>query len=220
MRTLDQPKPPRLRPFRPGALADGDLELLQQTTDLESMRYAGLRLDTLDIGVGSVVNVCEFDDVMVDELSLDNSRAVETRFHQLSAPSLRLSRTVLRDVEFVGSRLGAIDAFDLDARSVHFRSCRISFLNLRGAKLSDVAFTDCVIDEIDIAQGDARRVAFPGTRIGVLSLHATKVGDFDLRGAELMSVRGWPSLAGAVVSEEQVTFLAPQLAAELGLRIG
>lgn len=219
MRTLDQPKPPRRRPFRPAALADGDLALLEPTTDLESLRYAGLRLEKLDIGIGSVVNGCEFDDVAADELSLDNSRAVETRFHQLGVPSLRMARTILRDVEFDASRLGAVEAYDLDAQTVHFIGCRISYLNLRGSKLLDFTFTDCVIEDIDLAQVNARRFAFPNTRIQALTLHNTTVADFDLRGAELESVRGWASLRGATVTADQLAHLAPQMAVEMGLRV-
>lgn len=213
------PRPPHLKSIRIGDLPDGDPSYLEENTDLESVAYRGINTDALDLGVGSSINTCKFSDITADEFSVDSSRVVETLFEGVSFPSLRAGRATFRDVEFEASRLGSVDAFDTSMRSVRFRDCRINFINLRGAKLADVVFQDCVIDEIDIAQGEATRIAFPGTRLGKLSVHRTNVKDFDLRGAELGGVTGWASLAGAVVSEEQVTYLAPQMAAELGLRI-
>ncbi|MCC2594202.1 pentapeptide repeat-containing protein [Tessaracoccus sp. OS52] len=220
MRGSDGPKPPQLRAVDFGTLTEGQARSLEPNADLFAHRWAGLRTTKLDLGKGSVVNGCEFDDVVVDELTLASSRFVDTRFHLLAVPVLRMARSALRDVEFDGCRLGAVEAFDLDAKAVHFRNCRISYLNLRGSKLLDVAFTDCIVDELDLLQADAKRIAFAGSRVGSLAVHNSKVADFDLRGAELSAVSGWVSLAGATLSEDQLMFLAPQIAAELGIRVG
>lgn len=220
MRASDGPKPPQLRPLSLGELSQGSRALLEPNTDIYGVRYADIREDRLDLGKGSVVNGSHFSDVVVDEFVVASSRLVETRFEQTAAPVVKAARSAWRDVEFDGGRLGAIEAFDLDGRAVHFRGCRISYLNLRGSKLLDFSFTDCIIDELDLLQADARRFAFPGSRIGSLTVHNSKVADFDLRGAELSSVSGWTSLAGATLTEEQLMLLAPQMAAELKIRVG
>lgn len=220
MRRDEGPKPPRLRPLELDELAEGSASVLEPNADIFAQRFTGIRQGRLDLGKGSLVNGCWFDDVAVDDLVLASSRFVETRFHQLAAPVVRMARSVLRDVEVDGARLGAVEAYDVDAKALHFKGCRINYLNLRGAKLEDVAFTDCIVDELDLLQADAKRVAFPGTRIGSLALHNSKVADLDLRGAEVSSVSGWVSLAGATLSEEQLMFLAPQIAAELRINVG
>lgn len=219
MRASDGPKPPQLRALEFGELPDGPPLYLEPNTDIDGLSYAGIRAEQLDLGKGSVVNASLFTDVAVDELVLASSRVVDTRFEQTAAPVVSSARAAWRDVEFDGGRLGAVEAFDLDARAVHFRGCRINYLNLRGSKLLDLCFTDCIIDELDLLQADARRVAFPGSRVGSLTVHDSKVADFDLRGADLASVSGWTWLAGATMSEEQLTFLGPQIAAELRIRI-
>lgn len=220
MRASDSPKPPQLRALSFGELREGSPTDLEPNADIYAHRFTGRRGGILDLGKGSVVNGCLFDDVAVDELNVASSRLVETRLQQLAAPVVKMARATLRDVEFEGGRLGAVEAYDLDARAVRFSGCRISYLNLRGSKLLDVVFRDCIIDEVDLLQADARRLSFEGTRIGTLAVHNSKVADFDLRGAELQVVTGWSSLAGATVTEEQLMLLAPQLAAELRIRVG
>lgn len=219
MRASDAPRPPQLRALSFGELSEGSRSLLEPNTDIYGLRYADIRAERLDLGKGSVVNGSLFSDVVVDELVFASSRLVETRFQQTAAPVVKSARAAWRDVEFDGGRLGAIEAFDLDARAVHFKGCRISYLNLRGSKLLDFCFTDCVIDELDLLQADAKRVSFPGSRIGSLTVHNSKVADFDLRRAELSSVSGWTWLGGATMSEDQLMFLAPQIAAELKIRL-
>ncbi|GAB3810843.1 pentapeptide repeat-containing protein [Tessaracoccus terricola] len=219
MRASDGPKAPQLHPLSFGELTEGPPRLLEPNTDIYALRYADIRTESLDLGKGSVVNGSVFSDVVADELVFASSRLVETRFQQTAAPVVKSARAAWREVEFDGGRLGAIEAFDLDARAVHFRGCRISYLNLRGSKLLDFCFTDCIVEELDLLQADAKRFAFPGTRIGSLTVHNSKVADIDLRGAELASVSGWQWLAGATMSEEQLMFLAPQIAAELKIRV-
>ena len=199
-------------------LFDGEVELLASGADLNDLRLAELRGGHVNIS-GSTTSGCEFDDVVADEFNISTSRVSESRFTHMGVPFLRMARSVLRDVEFMGGRLGAVEAYDVQCRSVHFHGCRLSYLNLRGSKLSDVAFTDCQIDELDLGQATMERVGFEGSRIGVLSMHQATCKDVDLRGAVLEVVNGAASLKGATISGEQLVGLAPQLAREFGIRI-
>jgi hypothetical protein len=60
-------------------------------------------------------------------------------------------------------------------------------------------------------------VSLAGCRIGQLTLTDARLEDVDLRGAELAVLTGLDGLRGAVVDQEQLTLLAPLLAAHLGL---
>ncbi len=104
-------------------------------------------------------------------------------------------------------------------RAMHFRGCRVNYLNLRGSTLTDVTFTDCQIDELDLGQATVERVRFTGSRIGTLTLHNTALKDVDLRRAELGVVNGAASLTGATMSMQQLMDLGPQLARESGIQI-
>ena len=209
---------PRIDPLVLENLFDGEVDILRPGADLDALRFAGVRSGKVDIS-GSTTMGCEFDDVVADEFSIATSQVAEVRFRQFGVPLFRMARSVLREVEFDGGRLGAVEAYDLSCRAVHFTSCKLNYLNLRGSTLRDVAFTDCQIDELDLGQATAERMRFSGSRIGVLSLHGGTFTDVDLRGAVLEVVNGATSLKGVTISPEQLTGLAPQLAAEFGIRV-
>lgn len=212
-------KPPRVTPVRVGELVAGDAALLMPDSDLEGLRFEGVRRGRLDVGRGSDVAGCVFSGLVVDEMDLSASRLVETRFEGGSMTSLSLARSALRDVEFDGARLGAVEAFDLDVMRLVFEGCRVNYLNLRGSRLLDVEFRNCQIDELDLVQASAERVRLQGCRVGSLNVHDARLVDVDLRGAELDAVTGTASLRGAVVTELQLQLLARHLAAELGILV-
>lgn len=192
--------------------------LLRPGADLDALRFAIVREGQVDVS-GSHVMGCEFDDVVADEFSIATSQVADVRFRQFGVPLFRMARSVLRNVEFEGGRLGAVEAYDMQCRAVHFRGCRLNYLNLRGSTLFDVDFTDCQIDELDLGQAAARRLRFSGSRIGTMSLHGGTFEDVDLRGAELEMVNGAASLRGTTISPEQLMVLAPQLAMDFGIAV-
>ncbi len=209
---------PRLSFLALENLFDGEPELLVRGADLDDLRFVAIRGEHLDVS-GSNTSGCELDDVVADEFNVSTSRIAESRFTQFGVPLFRMARSVLRDVEFVGGRLGAVEAYDVQCRGVHFSGSRINYLNLRGSTMTDVAFTDCHIDELDLGQASVERMRFQSTRIGVLTMHRATFKDVDLRGAELEIVNGAASLKGATISPEQLMGLAPQLAVEFGIRV-
>lgn len=209
---------PRMDPLVLGNLLDGETGLLAAGSDLDAMHFAGVREQGVDIS-GSTIVGCEFDDVVADEFSVATSQVAEVRFRQFGVPLFRMARSVLREVEFDGGRLGAVEAYDVQCRALHFKGCWLNYLNLRGSKLFDVAFTDCQIDELDLGEVTAQRMLFTGSRVGILSLYGGALTDVDLRGAALEVVNGAASLKGATISSEQLMALAPQLAAEFGILV-
>ncbi len=218
MRAPETVPAPRIDPLVLENLFDGESTLLEAGADLDALRFVGVRDELVDISRSTIMG-CEFEDVVADEFSVATSRVAETRFRQVGVPFLRMARSILRDVEFDGGRLGAVEAYDVQCKAVRFRGCRLNYLNMRGSKMNDVAFTDCEIDELDLGQATAERLGFEGTRIGTLSLHGGTFKDVDLRGAVLEVVNGAASLRGMTISPEQLTGLAPQLAAEFGIRV-
>ena len=79
------------------------------------------------------------------------------------------------------------------------KAARSEPLTRRTANLRSVGFVDCSIDELNVA--------------------GATLSDVDLSGATLHKLIGVESLRGAIVSEAQLTDLAPILAAELGLEV-
>lgn len=218
MRVRDSVPAPRIDQLILKNLFDGEAELLRPGAELDDLRLCAIHDSHIDVS-GSNTSGCEFEDVVADEFSIATSRVAETRFTHFGVPFFRMARSILRDVDFNGGRLGAVEAYDLKGRAVHFRDCRLNYLNLRGSTLADVAFTDCQIDELDLGQATVERMGFPGSRIGTLTMHNATLKDVDLRGAVLDIVNGAASLKGATISPDQLMGLAPQLARESGILV-
>lgn len=218
MRSSDHVHPPRIDPLVLGNLFDGEPELLCHGADLDGLQWSGLRGEGVDVH-GSTTSGCIFEDVVADEFNIATSRVAETRFVQIGVPLFRMARSVFRDVEFEGGRLGAVEAYDLKGRALLFNGCRLNYLNLRGSTLIDVAFRNCQIDELDLGQATIERMGFVDSQIGALSMHNATLKHVDFRMAQLSAVNGASSLRGATISSQQLLDLAPQLAKEAGILV-
>jgi uncharacterized protein YjbI with pentapeptide repeats len=210
-------KSPQIARLDLGPLVDGDPADLHASAQLESVRYTGLVVSDLVLP-GAEVVACEFAGLSADEADLKGARLSEVRLDQVDVPVVRAARSRWRDVRVTG-RIGSLEAYESELRSVHFVGCKLSFVNLRGAELLDVAFTDCVIEELDLVQSKVRRVRIDGSRIAHLDVQHSDLHDFDLRGAELESIAGLTHLRGTTITSHQLTLLAPLLAIQLGISI-
>lgn len=211
------PTPPRLDRLHLDDLIETDPSELRPRADLEAIGVAGCRLPTLDLR-DAVVRESRIADLTADEADLRGVRLSEVELAQVALTVVRAARGQWRDV-VVSGRLGSVEAYETELRSVHVVGCRISYLNLRGAQLLDVGFTDCVIDELDLTQATARRVRFDTTRVDVLDLQHAELQDVDLRGATLATITGVTHLRGTTVTGDQLALLAPLLAGELGIDV-
>ena len=210
-------KSPQIDRLDLGRLDDGDPADLRKSAHLEGVRFAALALPRLDLPGAEIIGA-RFGGLSADELDLKGARLSEVELDQVDVPVVLAARSRWRDVQVTG-RIGSMEAYEAELRSVHFVSCKLSFVNLRGAQLLDVAFTDCLIEELDLGQSKVRRVALAGSRIAHLDVQHAELHDFDLRGARFESIAGLRHLRGTTISPHQLALIAPLLASELGIRI-
>lgn len=208
---------PQIAPLRLAGLTAGDPAELAENADLESVRYADLVVTGLVLA-GAKLDGVQFAGVVADETDLKGARLSEVHLDQANLPVVRAARSQWRDVQVTG-RIGSLEAYEAQWRSVHLVGCKLNYVNLRGAELMDVAFTDCVIDELDLAAATANRVRLSGTRVTHLNVRQAKLKDLDLRGANLEVIEGLTDLRGATISPQQLTLLAPLFADELGIDV-
>ncbi|MFE5408937.1 pentapeptide repeat-containing protein [Microbacterium sp. NPDC056569] len=194
-----------------GALDAGDDAMLDAGR-LDGVAYSGISRETWELGTGDTVEACRFDGLDLGTWALRGARVVESVFAGANIPAVSAARGGWRDVEFVDSRLGSLEAFDVAWRGIRFTRCKLGYVNLRGAELLDVAFVDCTIDEMDLLDAAARRVAFDGARVGTLNASGAQLTDVDLRGADIGQVIGMEGLRGATISPEQLHLMAAALA--------
>ena len=208
---------PQIPTLHLGDLDDGDVSELRRNADLEGVRFTDVVLPELTMP-GAVANLVRFTGLSAQEADLTGSRFIEVDLDQVHLPVLKAARTQWRDVR-VNGRIGGLEAYEAQWRSVHFVGCKLDYVNLRGAELLDVAFTDCVVGELDLLDARVRRMAVDGTRITHLNARRARLTDVDLRGGQLEGLDGLMDLGGATVSRHQLTLLAPLLAEQVGIKV-
>ena len=208
---------PQIDRLQLGRLTDGDPADLRGNAHLEALRFTAVAVPGLSLAGAELVAV-QVAGLSADELDLKGARLSEVELDRVDVPVVRAARSRWRDVTVAG-RIGSLEAYEAELRSVHFVGCKLSFVNLRGAELLDVAFTDCVIEELELGQSKVRRVALAGTRGANLDVQHAELQDFDLRGAQFESIAGLRHLRGTTISSHQLVLVAPLLAAELGIKI-
>ena len=209
-------KPPRIPVLALPALCDGDGGGFAAGADrlrIEGADLSGVRARDAYFRESELVNL------RLDGARLGGCRFLEVRCDRLDAPDLDAGRSVWRDCELHGSRLGSFGLFGAELTGVRFVGCKISYLGLQDASLSDVSFEDCQLDEIDAGGAELRRVRFVDTSIGELRLPGAMLQHVDLRSARLGAVAPVTALSGATLSAAGLLDLAPQLAAGLGIDI-
>ena len=216
--TAASPRPPVLTAPDLSRLRDGAADELAAGEMAEDLRLAEADLSGAGLSAISLLS-CRFSEVFADDTDLTAARLVDCRLERLSSTYLHSPRSTWRAVELTGSRIGAWEIYDADLESVLIEDCRLGFANLAGTTLRDVLIRSTRIDELDLSGIEAERVRFEDCRVGTLRLRGGSLSDVDLRGLEMRVVSGVSSLAGATISGEQLTELAPLLAQHLGLRV-
>lgn len=201
-----------------GALQPAVVDDLGPRAELLGRRLTDLVLDGADLRQATLEE-CELAGVRVVDSDLSGVRLRDCVVSGLDAPTLKAPRTDWRDVVLTQSRLGGVEIFDARWRSVRVSDSKLGFVNLRGARLEDVIISGCQVEELDLTGATASRVALPGCRIAQLTLTGATLTDVDLRGAELTVLTGIAGLAGTYVNGDQLTLLAPLLAAHLGITV-
>lgn len=210
------PKEPKVRPVDLSNLTTADQYDIDEDTTLEGLHWADQSFgDRALRGIAFVG--CELDNVGLGDADLTAARFGDTRLTRLNMPVLKAPDSSWVGTEIVASRIGAWEGYGANLRATQVTECKITYANLRGATLTDVLFTDCTFDELDLMDVSGARVAFVDCTIGVLTAHRMRIDDLDLRGASIGAVSGMDGLGGATMSETQVTLLAAQFAAHLGV---
>ena len=213
------PRPPEQPRLDLPPLLDTPADQVRAGDRREGERYADDAFGETRLA-GTTFTECVFDRVSLHEADLRGLHLAECRLLAVDAPELAVPRSGWRSVEVVGSRLGAVEAYESTWRTVEIADSKIGYLNARGSTWTDLRLRGCVVTDLDLSGARLTRVALNGCRIGTLHVTGATFVDVDLREARLEAVEGLAGLAGAWVSETQLSELAPLLADHLGIRVG
>jgi uncharacterized protein YjbI with pentapeptide repeats len=209
---------PRPLPVELGALTTADALDLDEGPRFDDLDFSGV-----DFGARELLDVvfcgCDLTGAVVANADLRAVEVIGSRVADLNAPTLRSANSAWRRSELCRLRVGAGELFGSRWEESTVSHCKFGYLNLRGARLADVSFTGCSFDDLDLLDATLERVAFNDCTVGTLTLRGATLSHVDLRGLRIDVIVGVASLAGAVISLEQLFELAPALAEHLGLAV-
>jgi uncharacterized protein YjbI with pentapeptide repeats len=205
-------------PSLPQSLAPLDNELL--SNDVETV--TGVLIGNAEITITS------------RHLSITDSRITKSDLSRAELPGLDLHNVIIEHCTMTAgkysesswhtvtldtTRCSGIQLDRSTLKNVTFRGCKLDVANFRYAKLSNVVFEDCIIDEADFYGASIKNVRFSSCPINNLELQKTALVKVDFRDSTLIRVKRSSDLKGAIITNEQLVFLSPQLAQQSGIII-
>lgn len=167
--------------------------------------------------------------LILDEVKLEKVSALQAHLEkiQLSDGAIKgcdWSGAICADASFIRvacsqCRMGGWDVSKGFFKDTTFKNCKLDMANFRFAKLKKVQFIECTFVEADFQGAVLEDVAFEQCVFDRTEFANAKVKNVDLRSSDLLEIRGWQSLKGAMIDGAQLVTIAPQLAATLGLTV-
>lgn len=163
---------------------------------------------------GSHLRKTDLSNTKIDTFSMSNCIIDDCTFIASQFPDSSWHMT-----EMTNSRCSGIQLSTSTIRNVRFKHCKLDLANFRFAKLSNVIFEECVVEEMDFYGASLKNVSFIDCELDKVEFSTASLQQVDLTEARIVSLRGIPSLKGAIITNEQLIYLAPYFAAEFGIKI-
>lgn len=180
---------------------------------IENVTVSNLRLKGLAIEE-SLIHKTDFSQTHIEKFETK-----DCRFKECDMTATSFANSSWHVAEVIGARCSGIQLQTSKLKNVLFKGCKLELANFRFSTLENVIFEDCMINDLDFYSATLKNVAFSGSSIENISFAGARLKNVDLSDAQIMSVKNTTGLKGATISYEQLTFLAPYFAQELGMII-
>lgn len=195
-------------------------------------------LSVLDDDTDSLEMVCiegvGFAEFAPRNLTVTGSRIVKSDLSSAQLEGLDFENVVVEDSVMLAANFGEASWYratiansrcsgvGLDRstlKNVTFRGCKLDMANFRYARLSSVVFDGCVVNDMDFGSAELKNVVFTGCLVDGIDFTRAKLQNVDFRESTLVRVKRPSDLKGAVITSQQLIFLAPYLAHEAGMKV-
>ena len=162
---------------------------------------------------------CTFEKAHLDSAKLIKFYASNTKLLGSSLAGTSLSECSLDSVTFANCRLtGTIFSEGL-LEDCAFKDCLMSMALFRFSTLKNIRFIDCNLEKADFTEAKLKNVTFKNCNLDGVDFSHAKLSNVDLRGSQILNMRGISQLNGALISSDQLISLAHALAAEAGITV-
>lgn len=202
----------------PSDLADATPGQFVNEASLEACRFQGIDLSTI------TARAVSLDEVLLEKVVLVEAKLEKLAANDLLAKSCDLSAANISDASFLrtafeSGRMSGLDTNKSVFKDVRFQGCKLDLTNFRFTKLKNVQFVDCVLTDADFLGAELSHVVFENCELERTDFTQCKMHEVDLRSSQLLEVKGWQFLKGAIIDDVQLMSVAPWLANELGIKV-
>jgi uncharacterized protein YjbI with pentapeptide repeats len=176
--------------------------------ELSGLSASGLSFDE------SILEKVLFGEARLERLGLTDSELL-----RCDLAAARCTGSSFIRVGVSGTRLAGTDLSRSLIKDVVFEDCKLDMANFRFTKLTRVRFISCTLHETDFQMAELTDVEFQSCQLLKTAFDRCKPRSVDARTSQLHDIRGWQSLRGLTIDPIQLAAVAPELAAELGLKV-
>lgn len=173
---------------------------------------------------GKVAGAISLDEVAMKKVSLTNASldklaALDVRFINCDFSAARCPEASFQRASISSGRMTGWDCSRGFFKDVEFTDCKLDLANFRFAKFTRVRFMSCVLTDADFISAELRDVSFEDCLLERTEFTQCGMKNVDLRTSQLIDLKGWQYLKGAIIDSVQLMSAAPYFANELGLEI-
>lgn len=203
--------------------AVGSLRAQNTLQDEEELRLENVRLEGADLYNATLAHL-DIRESLVEncifmQADLDKIQMMDVTLQSSDTSAAKCTDGSLIRVLFMKSRMNGLNMSKSTLRDVTFKDCQLSMANFRFTKFLRVRFESCTLAEADFMGAELNQVEFSDCTIDRTVFDQVRVKGMDLRSSTVISLSGWNSLRGATIDSVQLATIAPQIAAELGIRV-
>jgi uncharacterized protein YjbI with pentapeptide repeats len=200
---MSKQRPPvldtELAPAKLTELADADLDSVQiDGSSVAKQRSSRVRFNSVRIIGG------DFSETLVRALNWVDVECLKSQFSMCEWPEAKLTRVVLRDSRATGLRLEKSELGD-----VRFVGCQLDYASFTRAAFCRVTFESCRLQNADFGGADLRGTTFLqcdlqganfiGARLDGVDMRTSSGGDIEVEARDVK---------GLIVNSQQATALA------------
>lgn len=200
------------------AQLDDDNIVVSEDALFESLNVMGVTMGSL------IASSVSFDECVLVRPTLATAKLPKLTMRDCKITGGDLSATSMTDggmqrVELSECRMTGFDVSNTILKDVVFRNCKLDMANFRFAKLTNVLFDNCILVDADFQNATLKHVRIKDCPLERTTFFAVNAQDVDLRGSQLIDVRGWQDAKGFVIDSTQLMSAAHQLAHALDITV-
>jgi uncharacterized protein YjbI with pentapeptide repeats len=150
---------------------------------------------------------------------LDNAEIVDVALERCDIAGVVVFNGRVERLHVSGSRLRGVTWGAGMVQDVVLESTTGGDVSLRSSTLRRVTFRDCVLPGLDLTEVTFDQVRLEHCTLTGATFHRAKVKQLRIEGCDLTGCSGAEALSGASVHPDDLLYLAPSLAAALGITL-